>query len=287
MIHDAPRSGRSVALHQPRVELAGVQPARAGRSARPGRAAVGARQVPRHRQQSISTNSSWFASAACSRKCNPALPAAPAADQISPHEQLRLIAASVRDLVSAQYQCLRELLPALEASGIVVHGLKDLTVEDRKHLRAIFRDQIFPVLTPLAIDPGHPFPHLLNKSLNLAVLLRRGGDPDPLYAVVQVPGVLPRFLALPEIPGEDKKPAACVHPARRCDPFASGRSLPRHGDRRRRRASASPATASSKSTTKSRTCSAPIEDYVKQAPPRPRRPAGNRKRGLARPRSSS
>jgi polyphosphate kinase len=133
-------------------------------------------------------------------------------DQISPHEQLRLIAVSVRELVAAQYQCLHEVLPGLAASGIVVRGLKDLTVEDRKHLRSVFRDQIFPVLTPLAVDPGHPFPHLLNKSLNLAVLLRRGGDPDPLYAVVQVPGVLPRFLPLPEAGGEDKKPAHAFIP---------------------------------------------------------------------------
>ncbi len=119
-------------------------------------------------------------------------------DQMSPHEQLRLIAVSVRELVAAQYACLHDVLPALAAKGIVIHTLKDLSGDDRKHLRTLFRDQIFPVLTPLAVDPGHPFPHLLNKSLNLAVMLRRGGDPDPLYAVVQVPGVLPRFLPLPE-----------------------------------------------------------------------------------------
>lgn len=126
-------------------------------------------------------------------------------DQIPPHEQLRLIAAGVRDLVRDQYECLREILPALAASGIVIRPLKEIGSEDRKHLRTVFREQIFPVLTPLAVDPGHPFPHLLNKSLNLAVLLRRGGDPDPLYAVVQVPSVLPRFLALPEST-EEKAP---------------------------------------------------------------------------------
>ena len=65
------------------------------------------------------------------------------------------------------------MLPALEKEGIVLRGPKDLTDADRKHLRDVFRREIFPVLTPLAIDPGHPFPHLLNKSLNLAVLLQR------------------------------------------------------------------------------------------------------------------
>lgn len=121
-------------------------------------------------------------------------------DGMPPAEQLRKIYAAVRDLVAAQYECLyKEVLPALAASGIVVRNAKDLTDEDRKHLETMFRSQIFPVLTPLAIDPGHPFPHLMNKSLNLAVILRRPGDPDPLYAVVQVPGVLPRLVALPTV----------------------------------------------------------------------------------------
>ncbi|CAN5516947.1 polyphosphate kinase 1 [soil metagenome] len=119
-------------------------------------------------------------------------------DQMPPHEQLREIAVSVRVLVAELYGCLAEILPALKAQGIVIRNMRELTSDDRKHLRNVFRDQIFPVLTPLAVDPGHPFPHLLNKSLNLAVMLRRGGDPDPLYAVVQVPGVLSRFVALPQ-----------------------------------------------------------------------------------------
>jgi polyphosphate kinase len=118
-------------------------------------------------------------------------------DRMTPHDQLERISATVRELVAEQYRCLtRDVLPALAEKGIVVRGRNDLTAENRKQLRTVFGDQIFPVLTPLAIDPGHPFPHLLNKSLNLAVLLRRPGDPDPLYAVVQVPAVLPRFVQL-------------------------------------------------------------------------------------------
>jgi polyphosphate kinase len=118
-------------------------------------------------------------------------------DRMTPSAQLERINATVRELVGEQYRCLNhDVLPALAERGIVIRGRKDLTADDRKHLRTVFSDQIFPVLTPLAIDPGHPFPHLLNKSLNLAVLLRRPGDPDPLYAVVQVPAVLPRFVQL-------------------------------------------------------------------------------------------
>src|SRR6185437_10326302 len=77
----------------------------------------------------------------------------------------------------------------------------ELTESDRKHVADVFRREIYPVLTPLAVDPGHPFPHLLNKSLNLAVVLQRPGNPDTLFAVVQVPSVLPRFVTVePGIP---------------------------------------------------------------------------------------
>jgi polyphosphate kinase len=119
-------------------------------------------------------------------------------DRMTPIDQLARIADTVQELVADQYRCLyADVLPALAEKGIVVRGPKDLTADDRRALLDLFRGQIFPVLTPLAIDPGHPFPHLANKSLNLAVLLRRPGDPDPLFAVVQVPGVLPRLVQLP------------------------------------------------------------------------------------------
>jgi polyphosphate kinase len=119
-------------------------------------------------------------------------------DKMSPGEQLATIADTVRELVAEQYRCLlHDVLPALAEKRIVIRGTKDLSADDQRQLRDVFRADVFPVLTPLAIDPGHPFPHLLNKSLNLAVILRRPGDPDPLYAVVQVPGVLPRLVPLP------------------------------------------------------------------------------------------
>ena len=120
------------------------------------------------------------------------------ADRMPPKAQLERISQTVRQLTADQYQCLmEEVLPALQREGIILRGLRDLTDTERAHLRELFRREIFPVLTPLAIDPGHPFPHLLNKSLNLAVELRRPGQDERLFAVVQVPAVLPRFVSLP------------------------------------------------------------------------------------------
>jgi polyphosphate kinase len=123
------------------------------------------------------------------------------ADRIAPREQLTAIGQGVRQMVLAAYDCFRkELVPALEKEGIFLHtrrDVSDLTDEQRQHLTSVFRREVFPVLTPLAIDPGHPFPHLLNKTLNLAVLLRRPHNPERLFAVVQVPSVLPRFVPLP------------------------------------------------------------------------------------------
>lgn len=118
-------------------------------------------------------------------------------DQMPPHVQLAKINETVKSLVDLQYASLmNDLLPALREKGIVIRKFKDLTEADHKHLKDVFREQFFPVLTPLAIDQGHPFPHLLNKSLNIAVMLKRPDEAEPLYAVVQVPGMLARFVTL-------------------------------------------------------------------------------------------
>ena len=122
-------------------------------------------------------------------------------DKTPPAEQLRRINEIVRELVAEQSRCLNEeVLPALARSGIVIRDGKELSAADTKHIEQQFHAQIFPVLTPLATDPAHPFPHLLNKSLNLAVMLRRPGEDEPQFAVVQVPGVLQRLVPLPAEP---------------------------------------------------------------------------------------
>jgi polyphosphate kinase len=121
------------------------------------------------------------------------------ADRMPVKEQLQRIGSIVRQLNEDAYHCLiNELLPALEKEGIVIKSLKDLTEADRVYLGEVFHREIFPVLTPLAIDPGHPFPHLANKSLNLVVVLSRPSGHDRLFAVVQVPSVLARFFPLPD-----------------------------------------------------------------------------------------
>jgi polyphosphate kinase len=135
-------------------------------------------------------------------KVQAGIPAGSGADRTPPRELLERISQAVGQMTAECYRCLDDIRPALEREGIVFRGLADLTEADRRHLAAVFRREIFPVLTPLAIDPGHPFPHLLNKSLNLAVLLRRPGQDEQLFAVVQVPAVLSRFFPLPsDVPG--------------------------------------------------------------------------------------
>ncbi len=128
------------------------------------------------------------------------IPIGSGADQMSPRLQLEQVRATTRELVAEQYRVLqKEVLPALAARGIVLRTVEQLSEAERGHVRDLFMREIFPVLTPLSTDPAHPFPHLQNKSLNLAVALRKPNDADPLYAVVQVPGVLPRFLPLPAV----------------------------------------------------------------------------------------
>jgi polyphosphate kinase len=126
------------------------------------------------------------------------IPESSGADRTPPHIQLTRINEMVQAMTAEQYRILSdELIPALAQAGIRIVDSKDLTNEDVTYLRGVFRKQILPVLTPLAIDPGHPFPHLANKSHNIAILLQRPRHNETLYAVVQVPAVLPRFVPLP------------------------------------------------------------------------------------------
>jgi polyphosphate kinase len=120
------------------------------------------------------------------------------ADRMPPSEQLERINACVQSMVREQYNCwLTEVRPALQSEGLVFRGIKEFSERDRVRLGELFRQKIFPVLTPLAIDPGHPFPHFVNKSLNMAVVLARPKMEEKLFAVVQVPAVLDRFVILP------------------------------------------------------------------------------------------
>ncbi|MEV6690591.1 RNA degradosome polyphosphate kinase [Micromonospora sp. NPDC051196] len=109
--------------------------------------------------------------------------------------QLELVAAKAATLVARHAACfIDDVLPGLAAEGIRVLRWSDLGNAERERLRAYFREQIFPVLTPLAVDPAHPFPYISGRSLNLAVSVR---DPDggpELFARVKVPNNVPRFV---------------------------------------------------------------------------------------------
>lgn len=124
----------------------------------------------------------------------------PAEDGLTAEEQLAAISVAVRELQRQHDRCLSlEVLPALAAGG--VHLITDwhwLTAADRAHLGRYFTDQVFPVLTPLAVDPAHPFPYISNLSLSLAVILR-GPDGEERFARVKVPKILPRWVHLPGV----------------------------------------------------------------------------------------
>ena len=119
-------------------------------------------------------------------------------DKTPPKQQLKCIAKNVNVLVRGQSECFNTLiLPELKKQGIRIKTEADLNEAETVGLAELFHSQIFPVLTPLATDPAHPFPHLANKSLNFAVSLKRPGDDDLQFALVQVPSVLQRLVPLP------------------------------------------------------------------------------------------
>jgi len=115
-------------------------------------------------------------------------------------ETYRAIQKRVRAMVDQQYTLWRgELRPALAKNGIVFHEPANLTGRDREFIEDYYQTQVRPVLTPLGIDPAHPFPQLLNKSLNIvaSLELERDGETERRLGVVQVPRVLPRLVWLP------------------------------------------------------------------------------------------
>jgi polyphosphate kinase len=115
-------------------------------------------------------------------------------------ETFRAINRRVRAMVDQQYKLWRdELRPALAKNGIVFHEPEELKGRDREFIEDYYQTQVRPVLTPLGIDPAHPFPQLLNKSLNIVASLEldRDGEIERRLGVVQVPRVLPRLVWLP------------------------------------------------------------------------------------------
>jgi polyphosphate kinase len=124
-----------------------------------------------------------------------------AADGLTAHEQLVKVSARVHELLAQQMTSLMSgILPALAAGGTFALMKPDeLPPDALAALDERFHNEVFPILTPIAIDPGHPFPHVRNKSLNLGVMFSREGESEPGFGVVPVPMMLPRLLDVPGV----------------------------------------------------------------------------------------
>ncbi|MFT5064311.1 MAG: polyphosphate kinase, partial [Gammaproteobacteria bacterium] len=123
------------------------------------------------------------------------------ADQKTPHELLAEITVVAHDIVDEQYHVFNDVLcPQLEEEGIFFRRRSEWTTEQAAWLRQFYEDQLQPILSPMGLDPAHPFPRILNKSLNFIVSLE-GKDAfgrNSGYAVVQAPRALPRIIRLPD-----------------------------------------------------------------------------------------
>ncbi|MFL6527527.1 MAG: polyphosphate kinase 1 [Chthoniobacterales bacterium] len=126
-------------------------------------------------------------------------------DGLSPTETFNAIQRLVRELVETQYALWNnDLKPTLAKNGIRVHDVAQLNAKRSAWARKFFQEEVFPMLTPLAVDASHPFPQLLNKSHNLLVRARTERGGELLHAIVQVPRVLSRLILMPRGKGDDE-----------------------------------------------------------------------------------
>src|SRR5437588_1857496 len=126
-------------------------------------------------------------------------------DGLNPTDTFNSIQRIARELVAAQYSLWNEeLLPQLAKNGIRIPNVTELKAKRAAWAHRYFQEEVFPMLTPLAVDASHPFPQLLNKSHNLLVRAKTQRGGEPLHAIVQVPRVLPRLIAMPRSKGEDE-----------------------------------------------------------------------------------
>jgi len=130
-------------------------------------------------------------------------------DGLTPAEQIAAIRKVAHQIMAQVRECLRkDLLPRLNAFGIHILDYADLAEKQRESVNAYFNEVVFPVLTPLAFDPGHPFPHISNLSLNIAVLIR---DKHDRFARIKVPGTLPRLVPIKRSSGSVRRDGTVPH----------------------------------------------------------------------------
>ena len=126
-------------------------------------------------------------------------------DGLTPAEQLAAIRKVTHQLMAQARECLiKDLLPALDNAGIHILDYKNLDERQKANVKSYFDEVVFPVLTPLAFDPGHPFPHISNLSLNMAVLIS-DEEQRQHFARIKVPNTLPRFVPIKRSSGSVRK----------------------------------------------------------------------------------
>src|ERR1051325_8457344 len=128
----------------------------------------------------------------------------PSPDGLTPAEQIKAISERLRPMLSAQLKCLqRDVLPALKAHGIEINHYDELSEDERHALNLYFIEHVFPVLTPQAVDPAHPFPYVSSLSLNLGLMIKTDAKKDKEtgalvanahFARVKVPPLVPRLV---------------------------------------------------------------------------------------------
>ena len=128
----------------------------------------------------------------------------PGADGLTPAEQLVLIDRDARNLIKSQGEAWDVLKREMEAAGIILLDRHRLTSEDKGYLDDVFLRQVFPILSPLAIDPAHPFPFIPNGGFSLALQLKRKSDGRDLQALLPIPHQIDRFVRLPAPEGQHR-----------------------------------------------------------------------------------
>jgi len=120
----------------------------------------------------------------------------------TPFELMAEISKKTQELIARQTRCFQtDILPKLTQNGIEITDWESLSEDEKSYINKIFTNKIFPVLTPLAVDPSHPFPYISGLSLNLAVLVKQPETNEELFARVKVPASLPRFIETAEFAG--------------------------------------------------------------------------------------
>ena len=129
----------------------------------------------------------------------------PGPDGMNPGDLFKTIQKKVHELIQLQYRLWNdEIVPQLAQHSIQIHQVASLTGADAEWALDYFLKEIFPLLTPLAVDASHPFPQVLNKSSNLIVRARKPLEDEPLFAIIQVPRNVQRMICLPRRKGEDE-----------------------------------------------------------------------------------